>query len=99
MLDYAENRPSYRQALRGAIMAGEAPVLGEPRNALRDCLRVVERTYFQFVAELLPEDYKRKFSALSNSDKSFRGFCRHVVPDPAERARLFAWLREGVRRE
>lgn len=77
-------------------MAGEAPVFREPRNSLRECLRVVEHTYFRFVAELLPEDYKRKFSALSASDKSFRGFCRYVVPDPAERARLVAWLHQTV---
>lgn len=80
-------------------MAGEVPVLGEPRNALRDFLRIVEYTYFQSVAELLPEDYNREWRALSSSNKSFRGFCRYVVPDPAERMRLLAWLRQITRRE
>ena len=55
-LDYAENSRPYRRRVREAIAAGACPFLvGSQKTQLQGVLRVFERTFFGYVAGLLPE--------------------------------------------
>lgn len=96
-LDYAENRREYRQMVRRAL---EEEYYGSPRKlgaAVTDVLRVFDRTLFWYVVRRLPEDLQAKWEAIkSSNDRSLQGFCKYVVPDPVERANLFAKLREDT---
>ena len=55
-LDYAEDGRPYRRRAREAIAAGACPFLaGSQKTQLQGVLRVFERTFFGYVAELLSD--------------------------------------------
>ena len=96
-LDYAENSRPYRRHTREAIAAGACPFLtGSQKTQLQGVLRVFERTFFGYVAGLLPEEHRKRWAALESRDRDLQGFCERVVPDTAERAELFARIREAA---
>lgn len=62
-LDYAEHEPDYRRCIREAIAAGLYPHLVEnPKTQLFNVLRVFGRTFFGYIAELLPGEYQKKWN-------------------------------------
>ena len=96
-LDYAEHANDYRRRAREAIVAGVCPFLtGSRKTQLQGVLRVFERTFFDYVARLLPEELQKMWAALESRDRDLQGFCERVVPDAAKRAELFARIREAA---
>ena len=96
-LDYAEDGRPYRRSAREAIAAGPCPsLIGSRKTQLQGVLRVFERTFFGYVAGLLPEEHRKRWVTLESRDRDLQGFCERVVQDPAERTELFARIREAA---
>lgn len=79
--------------MRDALTVRRGPRLeGRPKTQLQGVFRVFEMTLFQYVVRRLPEQLQEIWKALKSGQKSLQGFCRCIVPNPAERKYLFARL-------
>lgn len=96
-LDYAENGAEYKTSVNKVVKAGLCPGLtGTQKSQRQGIARVFEYTFFRYTVELLQGDYKKRYDGLKNDDKHLFGFCKKAVPNLAERAKLFAQLRDEI---